>query len=86
MPTLQLYGTDWCGQTKTLAAHLRFLKVPFTFRNVEQDPDADWEVRAMNDGKLKFPMVTLDDTHLKNPDVLTLEKALEYAGLIDPFM
>ncbi len=36
----------------------------------------------MNNGKLKFPMVVIGDTIMKNPPIDELESALAAAGLL----
>ena len=58
--------------------------IPFDYYNVEKDADAADVVRAMNNGKLKFPMVVVGDREMKNPTLGELDDALATVGLAEP--
>ncbi|NQZ45244.1 MAG: glutaredoxin family protein [Flavobacteriaceae bacterium] len=64
---LELYGTQWCMKSATLRNYLQSKWIEFDDFNVETDEDAANRVRALYDGKLKFPTLILGDKFLKNP-------------------
>ena len=70
---LKLYGADWCPKSANLRNYLQSIWVEFDDHNVETDPDAEATVRALYDGKLKFPTITYGDKHLKNPTTRELD-------------
>jgi len=74
---LRLYGTDWCIKSANLRNYLQSIWVDFEDYNVEKDADAEQRVRALYDGKLKFPTITFKDEFLKNPDFKELNAFLE---------
>ena len=78
---VHLYGTDWCPLTGGFRGYLNRHSIPYDYHNIEQDPQAEEAVKAMNGGKIKFPMVVVGDQALKNPPIDELEKALHEAGV-----
>lgn len=92
MANIQLYGTDWCTFSRGFRRYFEQRDLSYRFFDVEQDPLAAEAARAMNGGKLKFPMVVvgevagywqpgLNATVLKNPRLPELQLALQQAGL-----
>lgn len=91
MARVQIYGTDWCPLSLGLRKYFLNTGVPFDWLNVEQDPQAEAADKAMNGGKLKFPMVVIGEVGsywkpgdkadvLKNPRLAELNAALERYG------
>jgi mycoredoxin len=89
---VQIYGAQWCPLTLGLRRYLTENSIPFELLDVEKDPQAEAANRAMNGGKLKFPMVVIgnlggywkpgdDATVLKNPRLAELKGALGHYGL-----
>lgn len=78
---VHLYGTDWCPLTGGFRAYLKRKDIPFDYHNIEQDAQAEEAVKAMNGGKIKFPMVVVGDQTMKNPPIDELETALRAVGL-----
>lgn len=78
---LKLYGADWCPKSANLRNYLQSIWVEFDDHNVETDPDAEATVRALYDGKLKFPTITYGDKHLKNPTTSDLNNFLKENGI-----
>ena len=74
---LKLYGTNWCTKSANLRNYLQSEWVEFEDLNVETQPEADKAVRALYDGKLKFPTLTYGDTFLKNPTIKELDAFLD---------
>jgi len=70
---IELYGTGWCTKSSALRNYLQSKWIEFDDYNVETDKDAENRVRALYDGKLKFPTVIKGDKHLKNPNFAELD-------------
>ena len=79
---VDLYGTDWCPLTGGFKGYFEKQNIPYTYHNVEKDPDAEQAVKVMNGGKVKFPMVTVGERVMKNPPIDELENTLADAGVI----
>ena len=65
----RLYGAEWCAKTSGLRNYLQSRWVDFDYFDVEQDEQAAAEVKALYDGKLKFPTLVIGDKHFKNPSI-----------------
>ncbi|MEM8487026.1 MAG: cation:proton antiporter [Bacteroidota bacterium] len=74
---IHLYGADWCLLTGGFQVYFRRHGYPYTFHNIEQDESAKEAVIAMNNGKLKFPMVVVGDVVMKNPPIDELVRVLK---------
>ena len=53
--------TSWCGDCVRLKRQLTDLDVPYTEVNIEQAPDAEEFVLAVNDGNRTVPTVVFPD-------------------------
>lgn len=91
MAKVQIYGTDWCPLSLGLRKYFLSTQTPFDWLDVEQDPKAEAAAKAMNQGKIKFPMVVVGEVGdywepgdraevLKNPRLAELNAALEHYG------
>jgi len=78
---LKLYGADWCPKSANLRNYLQSIWINFDDHNVETEPEAAEVVKALYDGKLKFPTVTYGDKHLKNPSIKDLDVFLKDNGI-----
>ncbi|MBC9796428.1 glutaredoxin family protein [Sinomicrobium weinanense] len=76
-PKLQLYGTDWCPKSAVLRNYLQSKWIEFDDFNVETNVEADAKVRALYDGKLKFPTIMVGTDFIKNPTIPQLNKFLK---------
>ena len=81
MPQLELYGTDWCTKSSALRNYLQSKWIIFKDFNVEKDKAAADRVRALYDGKLKFPTVKYGGHFLKNPNFKELNEFLKQHGI-----
>jgi glutaredoxin len=79
MAEIKVYGADWCSMTQRALYHLKEKKVPFTYINVEKDPEASEWVRAQNDGKERKPTISIGETILVEPTNQELDEALQQA-------
>ncbi|MEQ9437599.1 MAG: glutaredoxin family protein [Cyclobacteriaceae bacterium] len=73
---VKVYGADWCTKTGFLKNYLQSEWVDFDFFNVELDEAAANYIRSLFEGKLKFPVVTVDEQVLLNPKISELRKAI----------
>ena len=80
-----VYGADWCGLTRGFRNYLETVGIDYTYLNVERDGFAAEAVRAMNGGKLKFPMIVVGGHAMKNPPLRELNAALDAADLLHSF-
>ena len=78
---LKLYGTNWCPKSADLRNYLQSEWIEFDDYNVETQPEADKEVRALYNGQLKFPTVTYGDDFLKNPSIKEMDAFLDQHNL-----
>ena len=81
--SVHVYGADWCPLTGGFRGYLKQEGVAYEYHDIEKDPEAEAAVRAMNGGKVKFPMVVLGEYAMKNPPIDELEGALQAAGLLE---
>jgi glutaredoxin len=80
---LELYGTTWCMKSAKLRNYMQSQWVEFDDYNVEEDSHAEFRVRALYDGELKFPTVKYGDEFLKNPSIAELSDFLLENNFID---
>jgi glutaredoxin len=73
---VQVYGTDWCGVTFGVREYLTKARIPYDYYNIEQDPDADGFVLAMNDGRRRFPLVVVEERIIASPTIAQLQQVL----------
>jgi mycoredoxin len=82
MDKVQVYGADWCADTRHALDHLDSLGVAYNYINVEHDAKAsDW-VKQQNDGKERKPTIKVGERVLRTPDDQELDNALRDNNLI----
>jgi mycoredoxin len=82
MGKVEVYGADWCGDTKRTRAFLDKLDVDYDYINIEEDEAAARWVREQNDGKERKPTVKLGSRVLSVPGNNELESVLRGEGLV----
>jgi len=70
-PRILVLGRDTCEDTTASRAHLTARGVPFTYRKVDEDPEADAMIRALNDGMQVTPTILFGDP--EHPDLILRE-------------
>lgn len=60
-PPILVLGRDTCEDTVRSNAHLTAGAIPFTYRNVEIDAEADALIRAHNAGNRVTPTILIGD-------------------------
>ncbi len=63
-------------------AHLKRLRVPFDYIDIDNDPEAAAWVASQNDGKEKKPTLKIDGQVLSTPTEDELDTVLEENGLL----
>jgi glutaredoxin len=61
MPRILILGRDTCEDTIRSRAHLAARKIPYEYRNVELDEEADALNRSFNGGIRVTPTILLGD-------------------------
>jgi glutaredoxin len=60
-PPILVLGRDTCEDTTRSRAHLTAREIPFTYRNVELDAEADAINRSYNGGVRVTPVILIGD-------------------------
>ena len=60
-PEILILGRDTCEDTIRSRGHLETLGIPYVYRNVETDPDADAWNRSYNGGNRVTPVILVGD-------------------------
>ena len=79
---VEVYGADWCGDTRRTRRHLEHLGVTYQYINVEENPQASEWVKQQNNGKERKPTVKIGEQVLAEPSNGELEEALRQGGLL----
>ena len=73
-----ILGRDTCEDTVRSRGYLHGLGVPYVYRNVELDPDADAWNRSYNGGERVTPVILVGDP--SHPTVVLVEPSDEELG------
>jgi mycoredoxin len=74
---IEVYGTDWCSSTFGVREYLTQSGLRYQYFNIEQDSSAHEFVLAMNDGRRRFPMVTIEQRVITNPTLTELQRIVD---------
>jgi len=75
--TLTMYSTPWCGYCRRLEGQLERAGIEFVVVDIEQHPEAEQIVMAVNRGNQTVPTVVFPNgTALTNPSVAQVREAL----------
>jgi len=61
-PDILILGRDTCEDTIRSRGFLRGLGIPYVYRNVELDPEADAWNRSFNGGERVTPVILIGDS------------------------
>ena len=78
-----LYGTAWCEVTRDLRIFLNAQKVPYTFKNVENDARDKAAALTLKGGEYYTPVVVVGKRAMLNPKESVLERELRKQGLLE---
>jgi thioredoxin reductase (NADPH) len=76
MSKVEVYGADWCHDTKDTLQHLDSLGVDYDYIDIEQDEEGARWVREQNEGKERKPTVKINGRVLSVPSRAELDAAL----------
>jgi glutaredoxin len=62
-PPILVLGRDDCEDTTRSRALLERHGIPFTYRRVDLEPDADAWIRRLNEGRWLTPTILIGDPH-----------------------
>jgi glutaredoxin len=82
MNTVEVYGADWCEDTRRTRRHLDGLGVAYDYINLDQDKRASEWVKRQNDGRERKPTVKIGEQVLAVPSDQELENALRQQALV----
>jgi mycoredoxin len=82
MYKIEVYGADWCGDTKRTLKYLDGVGANYKYINVEEDAQASQWVKDQNSGKERKPTIKLGDEVLSVPSDAELETALRRKGIV----
>jgi glutaredoxin len=77
-PAIAVYGAYWCKDTRRSRRFLNHHGIPYTYFDVDVDPDALEKVKAWNGGHLSTPTLDIDGRIVTEPSD---EELAELVGL-----
>ena len=85
-PQILILGRDTCEDTIRSRAHLDAVGIPYTYGNVELDPEADARIRSYNSGERVTPTILIGDPNkparvIREPSDDELDAALAAVGV-----
>ncbi|MBI3752058.1 MAG: glutaredoxin family protein [Chloroflexi bacterium] len=60
-PSILVLGRDTCEDTTRSREHLEARGIPFEYRKVDEDPEADAQIRRLNEGGWVTPTILFGD-------------------------
>jgi mycoredoxin len=75
-----VYGTRWCAKTQMLRRYLDRLRVPYSFVDLDTNPEGRNQLRWMTGGYVLHPTVYIGGQLLIEPDTRALAQALSHAA------
>lgn len=75
-----VYGTRWCAATQGVRRFLDRNTIPYTYRDIESDPNAARQVRWWTGGYESHPTVQVGGDILVEPSIEELRYALARNG------
>lgn len=61
LPSVTVYGTNWCGDCKRAMRVLKEQQWPYTYIDIEQDDKARAYVEQVNNGMQSVPTIIFPD-------------------------
>jgi len=81
---ITVYGADRCEDTQRALRQLRRLGVAYSYENVDKDPEALEQAKALNEGRRRTPTIDVDGTTLVEPTLGELTRALQERHQVGP--
>lgn len=77
-----VYGTTWCGMTQLVRRYLDRVGLPYKYLDLEEDADAEHQLRWITGGYTNHPTVVIDGQVMIEPEIDELRVALAENGYI----
>lgn len=77
-----VYGTNWCGMTQLVRRYLDRMEIPYRYLDIEDDPDAERQLRWITGGYRNHPTVVINGQALIEPDIDEIEDTLTRNGYL----
>src|SRR5512135_479330 len=77
-----VYGTGWCAGTQRIRRYLDRLGVPYTYRDMDRDPEAANRVKWWTGGYASHPTLQIGGDILVEPTLDEVDRVLLRNGLI----
>ena len=81
-PPVVVYGTEWCAATQMVRRYLESKGILYQFRDMDQDPSAENQVRWWTGGDSSHPTLQVGGEILIEPTNSDLQLALARYGLV----
>ena len=75
-PIILVYGAEWCRDTARTRRFLNRLGIPYTYIDVDRDPQAVEKVKNWNSGQLSTPTLDIEGLIVTEPSDEELAKIL----------
>ena len=82
MPTVTVYGADWCPLTRAALMHLDVVGVEYKYIDIDEDPEAAKWVADHNNGREKKPTIDVDGEVLTEPSDAELDEVLRAKSVL----
>lgn len=82
MSEVRVYGTQWCEDTDATRHQLERLGVPYTYHDIDREPEAAEWVKEMNGGQQITPTLSILGEVVAEPDEQELTQVLRSTGLL----
>ncbi len=77
-----VYGTSWCAGTRLVRAYLDRLGILYEYRDMDQDPGAERQVRWWTGGDASHPTLKVEGEILIEPRNSDVQLVLARHGLL----
>ena len=77
-----VFGTTWCAATQMVRRNLERLRIAYQFRDMDEDHDAEKQVKWWTGGYASHPTILVGDDILVEPTTSELKDVLVERGLL----
>jgi glutaredoxin len=80
-PDVVMFGATWCGPCRAVKQHLEANRVPFTYRDID---DERHRAAFIQEGAGGIPLVLVGREKIRGANLERLRSTLERAGIVKP--
>lgn len=77
-----VFGTTWCGMTQMVRRFLERKGIPYIYKDIENDFEAEKQLRWITGGYKNHPTVVIGGQALIEPELEELEDVLSENGYL----